>query len=190
MNRDQILEAAAMIFRQKGFHAASMADIAQAVNLQKASLYHHINSKQDILLELLDKALDIVTEELLIVTASDLSPADKLQQAMITYMRTLVEHHDITAVLLLEFRSLDTQYLARHVPKRDRFEQVWRDIIEEGVQAGVFECEQASLSARALLSVMNGIITWYRLDGPLSIEEIAREFSHLFLSGLLLRYGN
>lgn len=187
MNRDQILEAAAMIFRQKGFHAASMADIAQAVNLQKASLYHHINSKQDILLELLDKALDIVIEELLVVSASELPPFDKLQMAMIAYMKTLVDHHDITAVLLLEFRSLDPQYLARHVPKRDRFEQIWKDILEEGTQAGVFQCEQVSLAARALLSVMNGIITWYRPDGSLSIEEIAREYSHLFLFGLLTR---
>ena len=49
MTRDDILEAAAQIFSQKGFHAASMQDIAQAVSLQKASLYHHINSKQEIL---------------------------------------------------------------------------------------------------------------------------------------------
>ena len=57
MTREDILEAAAQVFRQKGFHGASMKDIADAVNLQKASLYHHVSSKQEILLSILDRAL-------------------------------------------------------------------------------------------------------------------------------------
>lgn len=60
MTREDILEAAAQIFRQKGFHGASMSDIAKAVNLQKASLYHHVSSKQEILLEILDRALQLL----------------------------------------------------------------------------------------------------------------------------------
>ena len=60
MTRDEILDAAAQIFSQKGFHATSMQDIAQAVNLQKGSLYHHINSKQEILVAVLDRALDLL----------------------------------------------------------------------------------------------------------------------------------
>ena len=64
MTRDKILEAAAQIFSEKGFHAASMQDIAKSVNLQKASLYHHVSSKQEILLELLDQALDILIERI------------------------------------------------------------------------------------------------------------------------------
>jgi AcrR family transcriptional regulator len=60
MTRDEILLAAAQIFSQKGFHATSMQDIAQAVNLQKASLYHHVTSKQEILVEVLDRALDLL----------------------------------------------------------------------------------------------------------------------------------
>ena len=58
MTRESILEAAAQVFRQKGFHGASMQDIAEAVNLQKASLYHHVSSKQEILLALLDRLLN------------------------------------------------------------------------------------------------------------------------------------
>ena len=60
MTRDDILDAAAQVIRQKGFHGASMADIAEAVKLQKASLYHHVNSKQEILLALLDRALEML----------------------------------------------------------------------------------------------------------------------------------
>ena len=64
MTRDEILEAAAQIFSQKGFHAASMQDIAQAVNLRKASLYHHVNNKQEILVAILDQALDLLIERM------------------------------------------------------------------------------------------------------------------------------
>ncbi|MFN2174581.1 MAG: TetR/AcrR family transcriptional regulator, partial [Anaerolineales bacterium] len=64
MNRDEILEAAVQIFSQKGFHASSMKDIANAVDLQKASLYHHVSSKQEILALLLDQSLDILIDQM------------------------------------------------------------------------------------------------------------------------------
>lgn len=64
MTREEILEAAVFIFSQKGFHATSMQDIAEAVNLQKSSLYHHVSSKQEILVELLDQALDLLIDQI------------------------------------------------------------------------------------------------------------------------------
>jgi AcrR family transcriptional regulator len=184
MNREQILEASAQIMRQKGFHAASMQDIARAVNLQKASLYHHFSSKQQILLELLDQALDLLIERVSTVLVQD-SPADeKLCQAMRVYLGSLAERADLAAVLLLEHRSLDPENHDRHFPRRDRFERLWRDLIQEGVDSGVFHDTDPSLTARALLGVMNWTITWYRPNGQLSIEQISDHFAALFLDGL------
>lgn len=187
MSRDQILEAAAQIFRTKGYHAASMSDIAQAVNLQKASLYHHVSSKQDILLALLDLGLDMVTQELLAVLENDGAPEEKLRLAMTTYLQTLVKQRDLTAVLLLEYRSLEPMLLARHIPRRDRFEQIWSDLIQEGVDSGVFRCQNPRLAARALLGVMNWTITWFRPDGRLTASEVASQFANIFINGLLNR---
>jgi len=184
MNRDQILEAAAQIIRQKGFHAASMQDIAEAVNLQKASLYHHVSSKQEILVELLDQALDLLNERVSAVLAQDIPVDEKLRQAMRIYLGSLAEHADLAAVLLLEHRSLDPEYHDRHIPRRDRFERLWRDLIREGVESGVFHNADPSMTARALLGVMNWTITWYRPDGSLSIEQISDHFAALFLDGL------
>jgi len=110
MTRDEILEAAAQIFREKGFHAASMQDIAEAVNLQKASLYYHVASKQEILLALLDRALDLLIEHMQQVMAKPLTPDEKLRQAMCAYLQAMLEHRDLAAVLLLEYRSLEPQY--------------------------------------------------------------------------------
>ncbi|OGO34307.1 MAG: hypothetical protein A2Z16_12640 [Chloroflexi bacterium RBG_16_54_18] len=185
MTRDQILDAAAQIFSQKGFHAASMADIAEAVNLQKASLYHHVSSKQEILLAILDRALDLLIERLSAVQSAQMPPEEKLRQVMKTYLETLAEHQDLAAVLLLEHRSLEPEFREVHIPRRDRFERIWKELIQEGQERGVFSCADPGLAARALLGVMNWTITWYRADGPLSAAEIADRFADLFLNGLI-----
>ncbi len=187
MTRDDILQASARIFSEKGFHAASMQDIAEAVCLQKASLYHHFASKQEILLAILDHALDVITNRLENVVVQPLPPEQKLRQAMITYLQALAEYQDLGVVLLLEYRSLDDVLRSKHIPRRDRFERLWRDLVQEGKEAGVFHCEQPSLAGRALLGVMNWMVTWYRKDGPLPVEMIADQFTRLFLLGLLSR---
>jgi AcrR family transcriptional regulator len=188
MNKEQILEVAAQIICQKGFHATSMQDIAEAVNLQKASLYHHVSSKQEILLSLLDQALELIIERVSPVAKKD-SPADvKLCEACQVYLKTLAEHRELVSVLLMEHRSLEPEYHARHVPRRDRFERLWREMIKEGMNSGKFCCTyDPALAARALLGVLNWTITWYRSDGSLSIEQIADYVSAIFLNGLLCR---
>ncbi len=187
MTKDEILSAAAQIFSQKGFHAASMQDIAQAVNLQKASLYHHISSKQEILLALLDRALDLLIEDIQQVVNQPLSADEKLRQAMVAYLTAMLDHRDLASVLLLEHRSLEPQYQLQHMVNRDRFEQIWRDMVQEGIDQGVFNCTDPALVSRSVLGVMNWTITWYRPEGRLLPAEIAGQFAHLFLDGLLVR---
>jgi AcrR family transcriptional regulator len=187
MTRTEILSAAARIFAQKGFHAASMQDIAEAVNLQKASLYHHVASKQDILLALLDLALDLLIERLEQALASPADPPEQLRRAMRIYLETLAEHADLAGVLLLEYRSLEPPLYRRHIERRDRFEQLWRQIIRQGCAGGLFNTPHPDLAARALLGVLNWTITWYRPSGALSPAAIADQFADLFLKGLETR---
>jgi hypothetical protein len=106
---------------------------------------------------------------------------------MISYLQAMLEHRELASVLLLEHRSLEPAMHARHVPRRDRFERLWRDLIQEGLDQGIFCCVDPDLAARALLGVMNWTITWYRSDGTLSPEAIAAQFADLFLNGLLMR---
>lgn len=185
MTRDDILDAAAQVFRQKGFHGASMADIAGAVNLQKASLYHHVSSKQEILLALLDRALDMLFEQMAVI-ADQPGPADKKLRVMIhNYLRLLAENSDLSTVLLFEHRSLEPEQHARHTPNRDRFEALWRDLLTEGVREGVFSCSNVALSVRAMMGSLNWTLTWFRPDGPLTIEQIADHYTDLLLNGLI-----
>lgn len=185
MTRDDILEAAAQVFRQKGFHGASMQDIAQAVSLQKASLYHHVSSKQEILLALLDRALELLLERISAISVQEMPADKKLREMVRAYLQILTENTDLSAVLLFEHRSLERKQHARHVPNRDKFESLWRDVLQEGVATKLFKCEDPALSTRAILGVMNWTLTWYRPNGTLGIDEIADRYSNLLLHGLL-----
>ena len=185
MTREDILEAAAQVFRHKGFHGASMQDIAEAVNLQKASLYHHVSSKQEILLALLDRALELLLERISPIVSQDLPVDEKLRLMVRAYLQILAENTDLSAVLLFEHRSLERKQHARHVPNRDKFEGLWRGVLEEGIAVGLFAGDEPALTTRAMLGIMNWTITWYRPDGPLEINEIADHYSNLLLNGLL-----
>jgi AcrR family transcriptional regulator len=187
MGREDILQAAASIFQEKGYHAASMQDIAEAVDLKKGSLYHHVSSKQEILLALLDEALELIIERLEEAIKPNISPSQKLRQAVQAYLGFLAENRSLSSVLLLEYRSLEPEFKDQHIPRRDRVERIWQGIIEEGVSAGEFQTQSPGLDVKALLGVLNWTITWYREDGPLSAEQIADHFSDLFLQGLNIR---
>lgn len=184
MTRDQILEAAAQIFSEKGFHAASMRDIADAVDLRKASLYHHVSSKQEILVDLLDTALDVLIASMEEVVSQELSPEDKLRLAMKTYLDILTQRRNLSSVLLLEHRSLEPEFHKRHIPRRDKFEGLVRGIVEEGIEQGVFACENPRLAVKTVLGVINWTIMWYRPGGGQTPAEIADFNADLLIEGL------
>ena len=189
MTRQAILDAAAQVFSQKGFHAASMQDIAEAVNLQKGSLYHHVSSKQEILALLLDQALDLLIEHMETVIAQPLPADAKLRLATAEYLTTILEHKELAAVLLLEHRSLDPDLAANHKFGRDRFEGLWRDLVRQGMEEGVFTYSDPKMAVLAIMGSLNWAITWYRPDGRLTPSQIADQFAELILSGLRIRPG-
>ncbi len=184
MAREEILLAAATIFRRKGFHGASMQDIADAVGLQKATLYHHVHSKQEILLELLDRALDLLIADLEAIAAQEGSAAGKLRQAIRSYLTRLAKQADLASVLLLEYRSLEPDLRRRHISRRDKFESLWRRILRQGMDQGEFRVVDERIAGAALLGVQNWSITWFRPNGRLSTAELADQFADLLLRGL------
>jgi AcrR family transcriptional regulator len=187
MQRAEIIHAAAQIFRQKGYHGTSMQDIADAVALKKASLYHHVSGKQDILVSILDQALDLLIEDLQAVLDQDRPAEEKIRRAMRVYIDRLTQDPDLAAVLLMEHRSLEDDLRAAHIARRDRFEGLWRSMIDQGVKEGSFRSLDRSLVTFALLGVLNWMITWYRPNGRMRAETIADQFADLVLDGLVLK---
>ena len=118
-------------------------------------------------------------------------PADeKLRLAIRAYLQAILENRDLAAVLLLEHRSLEPRYHALHIPRRDRFEQLWRNLIQEGIEQQILCPHDPAMASRVLLGSMNWIITWYKPEGSQSPEKISTQYADLFLYGLLARQGN
>ncbi len=161
-----------------------MQDVADAVGLQKASLYHHVSGKQEILASILDQALDRLIADLQQVVEADLPADAKLRRAISAYLSRVTENADLAAVLLMEHRSLDPALRQQHILRRDRYEALWRTILQQGMAEGTFAPLDDTVTTFALLGVQNWLITWYRPNGRLAIGELADRFADLFLDGL------
>ena len=141
------------------------------------------SSKQEILLALLDRALDMLIEQIGAVANQELPADEKLRQMIRAYLKGLADNADLASVLLFEHRSLEPKQHKRHVPQRDRFEALWRDVLEQGMKEGVFVCPDPALAVRAMMGALNWTITWFRPGGSRPIEQIADQYADLMLNG-------
>jgi AcrR family transcriptional regulator len=183
---DEIVRAAALVFQRKGYHGATMADIAAEVNLTAGSLYHHFPSKEDLLSAVLDAGLSQITADVCAVVEGNGAPAHKLRRIVHVHIRSEIENANIAAAVIFESRAL----LAvpgvrdRFVQQRDTLEALYRRVIEEGVAAGAFRAVDVPIFVKTLFGALNWVSMWYRDGGRLSGAEIADEIADTFLGAL------
>lgn len=204
VSRDDILVAAADVLQRNGYEATTMKDIAAAVNLTAASLYHHFRNKDALLLAVLEAGISLVGNQIEPIAASDLPPAEKLRQMIRAHVLGLTQHTAIGAAMVFEIRSLmglkpvsniaseadrkayadfSTRREAFFV-RRDRFEQLFRQVIREGVEMGVFRGVDVGIFTKTMLGAHNWVGVWYRPAGRLSGEQIAEMMADSFLRSL------
>lgn len=185
--RSDILEAATRLFSELGYHAASMQDIATATGIRKASLYHHVRAKEDLLFAIHERLIDeLMTETLKIVSAST-GPAEKLRRVMHVAMHLVADHREEVTVFLQETRALEGDRWSAIVAKRDMYENLVTSIIEEGERAGEFVSLDPRIATRGLLAMANWGYTWFHADGVFSADEVADMFANIALYGLVSR---
>jgi TetR/AcrR family transcriptional regulator, cholesterol catabolism regulator len=185
--RPDIIEAATRIFSERGYHAASMSDIADAVGIRKASLYHHVRKKEDLLFAIHEALVDELIDETLAVSSSSASPADKVRELLHLTMRFIARNRDGVAVFLSERHAVTGERWQALVVKRDLYERMVCQIITEGRSSGEFADLPPELVAKALLGMANWAYTWFRQDGPLSADEVGEVFAAIALRGLEAR---
>lgn len=185
VSREEIIEAAIRLFNQNGYHATSMQDIARSVCIKKPSLYHHFDSKEAILLAILDTGMEWLINEVDSISASDSDCIVKLRSIIHAHAEMIANNPEGAAVFLREDRGLGDAYLERYVSRRDHFEKSVRTIVEQGVSEGVFRSVDTAISVQALLGMVNWMTRWYHPKGRLRPSEIADIFADLFLNGLL-----
>ncbi len=181
---EEIFAQAVRIFKQKGYHATSVREIAAAVGLQKGSLYHYLSGKEDLLFRIFDRGSGALTQRLEEILASDAAPTEKLQSAIQAHLAELTNQLDIFTVYLSERRALSGRHYAKVRAEGERHAELLEKIIREGIKRGAFRQVDSKMAAHAVLGMCNWLYQWYDPDGRLKPEEIASIFSDLVIGGL------
>jgi len=182
--RQQIEDAASTLFRERGYAATSVRDIAHALDMQGGSLYAHVASKEDMLWAIVVRAADRFNAEVGPIAASDRTAARKLRKMIRAHVAVVTSAQKDAAVFLDEWRFLSEERRAQIAARRDDYEGLFRRAISEGVASGEFGRVDPRLTAMVILSALNGIATWYRPEGNLTPAAIADRHADLFLRSL------
>ena len=180
--RAELTRAAARLFAEKGYHGTSVGDLAEALGLQKGSLYTHIDSKAELLWEVAREgaeafhaALDGIPE--------DGPVLDRIQAAMRAHLRVVAEQLDIATVFVREWRYLEGERLEQFVAERRRYEERVRALFREGREHGQLRTDlDDAMAALLSLSAANWAYTWLRPGAD--TDALADRFTTLLLDGM------
>jgi AcrR family transcriptional regulator len=183
----QVRAAALRLFRDKGYHATSMRDIAEEVGINKGSLYSYIRSKEDLLIPFFERAMGLLLAQIEAITADpSLSPTERLKRAIHAHIFAVTENLDILTVYLSEWRQLTTDSLRTVVLQRERYAALFLAILEDGQKSGEFRPIDARITALGMIGMCNYLFRWYRTDGRLAPDQIADALTDVLLGGVLV----
>jgi AcrR family transcriptional regulator len=179
-----IMAAAIRLFHEKGFHATSMQDIADAVGLQKGSLYHYISSKEDLLTVIVHGAIAQYIGRLAEVKAMDLPVRQKLELAVRHHLTGIAENLSMLTIFLRESYALNPEQQTLIAEESARYNRMFEELYAEGVARGEMRDLDPKLVTRTVLGACNWYYRWYRPDGALSIDEMARIATDMLFGGI------
>ena len=185
--RAELVEAAARLFSERGYHGTSMKHLGDELGLLKGSLYAHIGSKQELLYEVVEEGAGRFLERGRAALDLDGDATRRLEAFLVGHIETATQHLDAATVFLNEWRYLNDDLRADVQAKRDTYEGFIRTIISGGIDAGEFRDDaDVDMAARLVLSAGNWVYAWYRVGGSLSSTEIGRRYTELLVRGLII----
>ncbi len=181
---EEIVQAAVELFEKKGYHATSVQDIADAVGLQKGSLYHYISGKEDLLLGLAQRAITEFNQRMERILSSERSAQDKMKEALSMHLELITHDVQLSTVLLRESVALGERPQQVVKEATDLYLDLWTRLLAEGIEAGEFRPGNPRLTALAILGACNWVFRWYQEDGTLRSQAIADIYADLFFDGI------
>jgi AcrR family transcriptional regulator len=181
--RVDILQSAAALFRRRGYHGASVEEIAASLQMKKGNLYYYFKNQEAILFACHQYSLDRLMETLVSVEESDAPPDEKLRELIAAFVHTILDELQGTA-LFLDLEALSPAHRKAVVARRDQFDHGMRRIVSQGIDAGLYRGADAKLLSFAILGAVNWIPRWFNPQGPASSQEIADRFASFLIAGL------
>ncbi|MFM2146220.1 MAG: hypothetical protein RL732_1056 [Bacteroidota bacterium] len=182
--KDVIIAKAARLFREKGYSATSMRDLAEHVGVEAASLYNHIKSKAEILQEICFKTANRFMDHITEVESSGEGSLAKVESILRFHIRQIVEHYEEVYVMDREWKHLIDPYLSNMQSQRRSYRQRIAAIIEEGIRKGEIKAIDAPTAVLIILHAVSGIESWHRSVKRISADMLEENMVMILVEGL------
>lgn len=182
--KEQVFDVAIRKMRETGFLGTSVRDIAAELQIEAASLYNYFQSKEDILVKTCFDLAEKLQNGLDEVNDIYFNAAEKLEKAVKNHISIIVEDTNKSHVFLHEWRHLSEEKKNTFIGLRDKYEQGFKQIVEEGKSEGQFQEIDTKFAVLTILSSLNWVLEWYKPNGTMSAEQIAKQLYNFVLLGL------
>ena len=182
--KEVIIEKASKLFREKGFGAASMRDLAEVVGVEAASLYNHIQSKSEILQAICFKVANEFISHLEAVEASTTPTLKKMETIIRFHIRMMLEQYEYVYISDHEWRHLPEPYLSNFLNQRRSYRKRLSDIIEEGISKNEMKDIEPYIAVLTILSAISGIESWQRSRKSINAETLEVNMVRYLIEGL------
>lgn len=186
--RQKVLDAAARLFRDKGYAATTVRAVAESCGIRAASLYYHFPSKDDILAEVFDYGVRHVSDAVRAAVGRlppSASSYDKMRAAIVAHLESFFVYGDYTATNIRVFRQAPREVQRRNRRLRDRYEGYWQGLLEEARRRGELRPGVDLAVARLfLIGGLNHTLEWYTKRGGASFGELAERYADLIFHGI------
>ena len=167
-SRADVVAAAGRLFAERGYHGTSMRDLGRELGLLGSSLYAHVESKQDLLVEVVEEGARLFQDSADEALVTGGSPGDRLRRLVEGHIDVVLDNQDVVRTFLNEARMLDEEHRGRVIAARDAYEAAFRTVIAEGVADGTFRRDvDPKMASIPILSILNAVERWFRPDGKL-----------------------
>ena len=182
--KETITAVAIDLFHRKGYFATSISEIAGQCGIQKASIYYHYPSKENILFHIQQVTMEELTASLHDNLAGHADIEDQMGAAVRSHVRFHLNRQKETFIANSELRGLTPEHYREIVNRRDAYEQVFQQIIREGIEVGVFTAADVKVLSYAILTLCNAGAIWFNPRGRMSVDAIAEIYENFVLRGL------
>jgi AcrR family transcriptional regulator len=179
---DDVRDIALTLFAERGYHGTTMSQIADALGVRVPTLYSHIRSKQDLLAEIAVETTGAVLADFQRAIAGIDDVSERLRRAIEAYALRHATHRRQALAVSRDIFSLEEPTRSAVLASRQQHEHAVRQLISDGLEAGVFHVHSPSIASFAILEMSVSIARWFHEDGPLSADEVARQHSEFALS--------
>lgn len=180
-----VVEAAGRLFARYGYHGTSMRDLGRELGLLGSSLYAHVDSKQDLLVEVVEEGARLFEASAEEALRGGGSPREQLRALVAGHVDVVLDNFDVARTFLNEAKMLDDEHRSRILDARDHYEEAFRSVIREGIGDGSFAVETDPKTASIfILSILNAIERWYHPDGEIGRDGLVDRLSGFARSGL------